>query len=506
MSDDTAARALRSDARLVVIEAPAGCGKTFQGAEYVSETAAHQPKSRILVLTHTHAACDVFAKRTQRARNIEIRTIDSLISQIAGVYHTGLGLPADPSAWARKTGSDGYDTLAAKSAELLRRTPMIAHALAQRYPVMVCDEHQDCTADQHDIAMALHKAGARLRIFADPMQSIYTDNAGTAAHQARWKELQASAHFHERLDTPHRWCRAGAPALGKWILEARETLRSGGRIDLRGSLPAGLTIASADNQARRCGQYQLGPEERKPLDALVRSSRPLLLLTAQNPTARGLRAFFNRRIPLWEGHTREALATLVASIGEAGGNTDLLAQAIVVFLEEVAVGLSPSAFGDAFKGEVSSGCTARRRDKPAKVQQLARLLLDKPSHVGVAAVLRQLDTLIASDQAFSDVKIDSRRKLNEAMRLHEFEDCEEGFSEISRRRTFARPSPPDQAISTIHKAKGLETDHVAVIPCDARHFDDGFKARCLLYVAISRPKKSLTLVIPTVAPSPLFIL
>ena len=90
MSDDTAARALRSDAPLVVIEAPAGCGETFQGAEYVSEAAAHQPKSRVLVLTHTHAACDVFAKRTQRARNIEIRTIDSLISQIAGVYHTGL--------------------------------------------------------------------------------------------------------------------------------------------------------------------------------------------------------------------------------------------------------------------------------------------------------------------------------------------------------------------------------------------------------------------------------
>jgi DNA helicase-2/ATP-dependent DNA helicase PcrA len=208
---------------------------------------------------------------------------------------------------------------------------------------------------------------------------------------------------------------------------------------------------------------------------------------------------------LWEGHTREALTTLVASIGEAAGNSNHLAQAVVTFLEEVAIGLSPSAFGDAFKGEVASGCAARRRDRPAKVQQLARLLLDKPSHVGVAAVLRQLDTLVASDQSFSNVRIDSRRELYEAMRLHDFDDCEEGFAEISRRRTYARPSPPDQAISTIHKAKGLESDHVAVIPCDARHFDNGFKARCLLYVAISRPKKSLTLVIPTVGASPLFI-
>jgi DNA helicase-2/ATP-dependent DNA helicase PcrA len=289
-------------------------------------------------------------------------------------------------------------------------------------------------------------------------------------------------------------------------LATRETLKSGGRIDLRGTLPAGLTVVSADNQAQRFGQYQLSPNDRRPLDTLVKYSSPLLLLTAQNPTARGLRAFFNRRIPLWEGHTREALATLVGSIGEAAGDSALLAQAIVMFLEEVAVGLSPSAFGNAFKGEVASGCTARRRDKPAKIQELSRLLLDKPSHVGVAAVLRQLATLIADDPAFSDVKIDSRREFFEAMRLNEFEDCEEGFSEISRRRTFARPSPPDQAISTVHKAKGLETDHVAVIPCDARHFDNGFKARCLLYVAISRPKNTLTLVIPTVDASPLFIL
>ncbi len=37
----------------------------------------------------------------------------------------------------------------------------------------------------------------------------------------------------------------------------------------------------------------------------------LLILTRYNDTARSFRGFFNRRIPLWEGHTRTGLEKLV---------------------------------------------------------------------------------------------------------------------------------------------------------------------------------------------------
>jgi hypothetical protein len=102
MSDGSVGAALRSAGRLVVIEAPAGCGKTFQGAKYAADIAATVGRGRVLVLTHTHAACDVFASATCGAEgNVEIRTIDSLISQIATAYHQALQLPADAAAWAR---------------------------------------------------------------------------------------------------------------------------------------------------------------------------------------------------------------------------------------------------------------------------------------------------------------------------------------------------------------------------------------------------------------------
>jgi len=204
MSDASVASALRSQARLVVIEAPAGCGKTFQGSSYAADTRDRVGDGRVLVLTHTHAACDVFATRSGGGTRIEIRTIDSLIAQIASAYHLGLGIPHDAAAWARK--HDGYDELAAKVAALLNRSQMVARAIAQRYPIVVCDEHQDCSEHQHAIALSLTNAGALTRVFADPMQSIY-DGKGKAAEAAarRWLDLKSKADFFDELDTPHRW-------------------------------------------------------------------------------------------------------------------------------------------------------------------------------------------------------------------------------------------------------------------------------------------------------------
>ena len=77
------------------------------------------------------------------------------------------------------------------------------------------------------------------------------------------------------------------------------------------------------------------------------------------------------------------------------------------------------------------------------------------------------------------------------------------FGRVRCFRSF-RPKPPARAISTIHKAKGLECDSVIVMPCDAKTFPDKADARCLLYVALSRPKRRLALVMSKDNPSPLF--
>ncbi|MDH8013885.1 hypothetical protein QIH10_27480, partial [Klebsiella pneumoniae] len=92
-------------------------------------------------------------------------------------------------------------------------------------------------------------------------------------------------------------------------------------------------------------------------------------------TARSFRGFFNRRILLWEGHTRSALEALVDAVRVGQGDVSALAAAVVVFMNEIGKGVSPSAFGDRFEKEVREGCSARSRGKPAMIQELARYLL-----------------------------------------------------------------------------------------------------------------------------------
>jgi len=62
---------------------------------------------------------------------------------------------------------------------------------------------------------------------------------------------------------------------------------------------------------------------------------------------------------------------------------------------------------------------------------------------------------------------------------------------------------PLRCASTIHKVKGQEFDHVIVAHCSSSPFPDTDEARRLLYVALSRARRSITILASGEAPSPL---
>jgi DNA helicase-2/ATP-dependent DNA helicase PcrA len=504
VSDASVHAALRSNHPLVLVEAPAGCGKTYQGADYARELVKSTTRGRPLILTHTHAACSVFAERTSGHRNaIEIKTIDGMIARIATAYHKGLGLPADTSSWVRRR-EDGHAKLAVKVSGLLKRYPMIASSLVHRHPFVICDEYQDSSGDQHALVMAMLERGAKVRVFADPMQKIFRDKTiDGSCPPCDWNDLKKIAEASEELDAPHRW-EDDSPALGAWTLAARKTLGNGGAIDLKAAPPAGLHVVFAENHAKKYGDYALDKPDRKPVDLFVASQHSLLVLTRLNQTAKAFRGFFDRRISLWEGHVRVGLERLVNDIAAAEGDCGKLGSAIVRFVDDIERGFSPSAFSNAFKREIREGCAKPRKGKPAAIQELAQCVLKAPNHHGVAVMLRRLAERKTSDPAFSEIEFDNYREFKDAIRLGDFADLESGLTEITHHRTYARPKPPAKAISTIHKAKGLECNGVLVMPCDAKTFPDKADARCLLYVALSRPKKRLMLVLSRDNPSPLF--
>jgi superfamily I DNA/RNA helicase len=234
----------------------------------------------------------------------------------------------------------------------------------------------------------------------------------------------------------------------------------------------------------------------------VRTQASLLVLTHHNDTARSLRSFFNRRIPLWEGHTRSALEGLVDAISDGPGDGAALAAAVVGFMNEIGKGFSPSAFGDRFEKEVRDGCSGEESRQTGDDPGAGAVSTMEPDHRGVAKMLCRLAELKQSDP--SDIEMDCHKEFWEAVRLGSFEDLDSGLAEITHRRTYSRPKPPDKTLSTIHKAKGLECG--SVMPRDATTFPDRPDARCLLYVALGRATDRVMLVVSRNNPSPLLLI
>jgi len=286
-------------------------------------------------------------------------------------------------------------------------------------------------------------------------------------------------------------------------LTVRSALKNGGTVDLRQALPPSVAILFAENQTQRTMHYQLCREDRSTIDSFERQQSSLLILTHHNETARSFCSFFDRRIPLWEGHTRPSLE-LVNKLCDAEGNSLALTDAVLRFMGNVARGFNRSAFGNRLEQEVCEGCVRASRGKSAKIQELGRFLVAEPNHQGVAKMLRRLAELSTSHPAFRDVKLDHYKEFWDAIRLGDFETVGGGLAEITHRRTYSHPKPPAKAISTIHKAKGLECESVLLMPCDATTFPDTPYARCLLYVALSRAKSRLLVVLSRANPSPLF--
>ncbi|WP_179363920.1 UvrD-helicase domain-containing protein [Rhizobium sophoriradicis] len=504
MTDEEVGALLSSDLELVVIEAPAGCGKTFQGANYALRAAQQMSVGRVLILTHTHAARSVFASRTRGVSDrVEIRTIDSFLTEIAAMYHRALDFPEDVGSWARE--NNAYEIVAFRTRELLEHSATVSHAAAARYPVIICDEHQDASADQHAAVMALHRAGSVVRFLGDPMQLIYGGaGKGTRMALERWKHLTALGGLG-KLTNPHRW-QNGSPELGQWVLDAREALANGGAISLAGPLPKGLSVIHATNSARVVRKaLSMSREDRLPIATLANKSNQLLVLTAGNDRVDHLNAFFNRSMRIWEGHSRDDLSALVRDVERNPGRAADMADAFLAFVTATCKGFTGSGHGQRLREEVVDGCSKPRRGLPSHLQSLARTLLENPDHKGISIALLQLKGLIASKTAgFTAMSIDLKSEFHDAIKLGDFLTAKDGLAEINRRRTFSHPEPWKKSISTVHKSKGLECENALMMMCDRHSFSSTEYKRRLMYVGLSRAKKSLTLIVCRENPTPLF--
>ncbi len=499
-----AARKLRSDAPLVLIEAPAGCGKTFEAATYAQFATSRIGTRKVLVLTHTHAACSVISSRTTHIRNrVDIRTLDSLVFEIASAYRVSLGLPENIAGWARRE-SDGYTRLAARVSVFLQANPMVSDVLADRFPIIICDEHQDSNPDHESIVKCIGQSGAKLRIFGDPMQVILGGTRQDVAVKAvwdRWNQLRSEA-VYGKLDTPHRW-RDTNPSLGEWILEARELLKQGAAVDISGELPDGIQVLDGENQAAG-RKYQLAPARNdwSQINSVINTDSTLLCVAGQTDTVSGLRSTFKSRLPIWEGHTRPALEGFVNALSTQPSLVDAM-NSFIEFLKSVLTGFTAN-FSRRLVKEFKDPTANPKGVIPPHMKTMAEFVQSESNHVGFARAAEHLRLLIrGSEGPFSKIRIDFPWELNDLIELQSFADAEDGLAEISHRRSRAHPQPPRKCLSTIHKSKGLEAETVVIFALDKKHFSDSLSKRNLLYVAMSRATTRLVIMASRSEQSPL---
>ncbi|WP_413704265.1 hypothetical protein [Pseudomonas sp. Pseusp16] len=139
-----------------------------------------------------------------------------------------------------------------------------------------------------------------------------------------------------------------------------------------------------------------------------------------------------------------------------------------ISLERLEIGFTPSGFRNRLKQEIQSGDAAKYPGKPALIQRLGRCLFEDHDHRGIGAALNLLHGFIKNEEAFTNVKMNLRRELYETLKLGSFDDPEQGYTQLSSRRTEERERL-NQMLSEGDSSNGAAEPYVHVYESPATY-------------------------------------
>ncbi|MBI2862800.1 MAG: ATP-dependent helicase, partial [Chloroflexi bacterium] len=469
---------LRSQAPKVLIEAPAGFGKTYESvaaARDLSETLEEGQK--VLLLAHTNTAVQTFRSRLSHlGKKFEAMTLDSFAFANVAPYARELGLPVP-----LRVGKNAveFPVLAKKLNELYNRSNTIARATADRYPVIILDEHQDARREQHSFVSALAYAGnSRLLVFGDPMQAIFDFDPKEAI--VKWPDLTKEATVTDELTDPHRW--QEAPELGDWIKEARKELMNGGK-PIWSEAPKAVDVRRLPElddmqQFSPIPPYKIAGV----LNSLLNHCQgSVALLTKTNHNVTGLLRAVKHRLRLNEGAEFKAAYDILPDVVEAAGNPVAMSGHVLRLLRATGTGCTKDFSARVKKRLKPEGVNLKASGKLQPFLETLQRVYEEPSLETWCSVVDQV-----------------RRKPPEGIGIEQ-PDCLHvlaalggdeqdpllALDNVCRERRSTLPQHR-ATVSTIHKVKGQEYDNIILCHFSARPFPDDEEARKLLYVALSR--------------------
>lgn len=217
--------------KLVLVLGGAGCGKTTTAlwAARAELLRLNSATARVAFLTFSRTAVDQISSRSMAALaslgdRIEVSTFHAMAFRLVRGFgrYVGFG-PEAPELQSsaqlklhgQREGLLAYDDLMPLALKVLR-SERIRALLAERWPLIICDEFQDTSDEQWALLDQLRQR-SRLILLADPNQMIHTFVRGVSSERLR--HARALADLVVELEpASHRDPSGAIPALAASIM------------------------------------------------------------------------------------------------------------------------------------------------------------------------------------------------------------------------------------------------------------------------------------------------
>jgi hypothetical protein len=449
--------------------APAGFGKTHLIAEAVSRGSDRQ-----LVLTHTYAGVNVLRRKMRelrvRQQLFRVDTIASFALRLCLSY-------SGTSRWTteRPVGPQWTDLY--KACSLLLDSGFIRRIVRASYSGLYVDEYQDCSAIQHELVLKLAR-DLPCRLLGDPLQGIFDFDQQPVDWE---RDISAAFACLGQMQIPHRWNRAGTPAIGAWLTAVRSSLENRQPVDLTRDTPPGVTRKPVGEgqlsrvQANACRYCPCDTDET--VIAIHKGSQEY------KARCHALAKTVGGRFSSIEEIEGKAAFSFIRKYEKARTNQRRLKE-IIGFAGDCMTAVNASLPAATLRGEAAKIQDKTRNPVAATA---ANAYLANPTSNTTAEFLLAL-------KAIDGVKItraDLFGRVTDILRKHALHPqltlaqvAEKYHAEF---RYKGRPSGRRKLIGTTLLVKGLEFDHAIVLDADSL-------SRKELYVAITRGAKSLTII------------
>ncbi|WP_431025628.1 UvrD-helicase domain-containing protein [Halomonas sp. H5] len=452
------------DAAPCSLEMPAGTGKTHLLA--AAAAIAGEKNQRSLILTHTNAGVDAIRKRLRRfgVPPIQFR-VDTITSWAFSLVRS-YSVIADISVSGIPDWKKSHDYLIGATA--VARSDAIAEVHSLSFDYLFVDEYQDCTLVLHEFIMALAVAIPKSVILGDRLQAIFT----FAGPMATWDGHVAPNFPEHSLDLePHRWADHNV-SLGRWLLDIRSDLIDGSAFDFSSYAVPGLnyvatsgpkTLASVVHSFRDFGETVV-LLDKWPNDVATHASR------------------LGGSYSVMEDISGNFMRTQLESLPHEGDQQ--LARWFAAFAKSCLVGLSGIDTAVLRKLEQGQGIIHYTRPGLESALRVLDRLRQNPTYTELALAAKE----IAATKGLRIYRWEAWKDTCEAisMTLENGESVVDNLTRVrDRLRQVGRRSGTRIASRTL-LVKGLEYDHVVI--ADLSKMRDP----CNLYVALSRARKSVT--------------